>query len=68
METIVVGSGPVGSFAALKLLEDGHNVLMVDIGDKVSKMSNNIKVDLMAQQVEKPSIEKLWRLRLSTLK
>ena len=68
MEIIVVGSGPVGTFSALKLLENGHKVLMLDIGDKVSKVSNNFKAELTVPQLQISSVEKLWFSRLNTLK
>lgn len=31
-EVVIIGSGPAGTFAALRLLERGHNVLLIEAG------------------------------------
>ena len=46
MNIAVIGSGPCGAVAALKLLRSGHNVTMLDIGQKVnmdSQLNSNSK-------------------------
>lgn len=34
-EVVIVGTGPAGAFAAMKILEHGHSVLMVECGGKL---------------------------------
>ena len=45
MNIAVIGSGPCGAVAALKLLRAGHNVTMLDIGHNLN-MEDQLNSDL----------------------
>ena len=61
MDSLVIGSGPIGMIASLKLLRSGFNVTMLDIGALPSKDDAVLKKMLKEQFDQMSARQNLWK-------
>ena len=64
MDSLVIGSGPIGMIASLKLLRSGFNVTMLDIGALPSKDDAVLKKMLKEQFDQMSARQNLWKKKL----